>query len=145
MTPPQWMTGLLRARQTKEDSARHSLAFAKRAAKAAHEKARREADRIAELQAQTAERNAGAFVAAAVALQSAAASHAAAVGAAHHADTWTAQRESAVTAAAVARLSAERLVEQERAEARRKAMAAVQLEMDEIGQTVYRRSQGGAR
>lgn len=142
---PRWMSSLVRARQSQEDLARQRLAAARRTADRAHDRVRSESARLDALQHQGGAEQATAFVAAIVALQAAAATHAAAVGEAQRADTWTSQRRSAATDAAVARRTAEELRERAHQDEARQVAGRVQRDLDEAAAEVHRRRTSGAR
>jgi hypothetical protein len=133
-----WLTGLLRARQVQEDSAKQRLATAERLARTAHARVRYDADRLDSLREAQAEESVPAFVAAAVALQAAAATHAAASRAADQATQGVAASSAELLDAAVARRTAEELYEREVASERARAHAAAQREQDEIAARIHR-------
>ncbi|SHG27062.1 hypothetical protein SAMN05443575_1876 [Jatrophihabitans endophyticus] len=139
---PRWMSHLVRARQSQEDTATQRLAFARRAQARAHAQAKAEAARVDAMTRQEAAVNAGAFVAAAVALQSAAATHAAAVDEAFRADEWVVGRQRELSDAAKSRYVAEELRDRARAEADREAARIAQRDLDETAAIGHARRTG---
>jgi len=136
---PKWITGLVRARQFAEDSAKQELATAERLASRAHARVRYNADRLESLKYAGAEANAATFVASAVALQAAAATHAAARAAAAQADHDAHDRRGDLTDAAVSRRSAEELADRTRAAEKAREALLAQRATDEIAASVFRR------
>jgi hypothetical protein len=141
----KWITGLLKARASHEDAARQRLVVASASADRLHQQARRRSDHVDLLQVREApsEVEAAAFVAAASAVQSAAAAHAAAIGDAARADAWVVQRQDEVVRAAVARRTAEKLLERVREEQALVEAAAAQRDLDEAAASGWLRREDG--
>lgn len=136
----RWLSGLVRARQFAEDSAKQQLTTAEQLASRAHARVRYNAERLESLHYAQAEETAVTFVAAAVALQAAAATHAAAAAVAEQAEHDAAQRRSELTEAAISRRSAEELADRARAAEKARQAALAQRAQDEIAAAVYRRN-----
>lgn len=140
-----WLSGLLRARQLQEDSAKQRLAGAQRESQHARGRVRYHVERIESLVAADAVDSAPAFTAAAAALQAAAATHSAAVRAVDDADQFVSLRHGELTAAARARRTVEEMHEQHLAEIRARHAAAAMREMDEVAARVHRDGTDGGR
>lgn len=139
----RWVSGLVRARQFQEDSAKQHLATAERLASRAHARVRYNEEHLDSLRRAHAEESAPSFVAAAAALQAAAATHAAAAQAAVQADRDAVTRRGDLTDASVSRRSAEELAERARAAEKARQEAIAQRAQDEIAASVFRRTHEG--